>query len=66
MVFLNISQKEGLNIQGYTSSVARGAIGPMRVCPRDISKAISCCQETKWGGGGEGLSQGTTAKSTSC
>jgi hypothetical protein len=46
-IFLNINQKEGLGFQECLSNVARVAIGPVSVSPRETVKAIFCHWEMK-------------------
>ena len=49
MVFLNITQKEGLGFHACASDVAMVTIGPMSVGSRDISQTISYHQKTALG-----------------
>lgn len=47
--FLAINQKEGLGLQGRAGNVARVAIGPVSVGPKEIVKVIYYHQETDFG-----------------
>ena len=47
--FRNINQKEGLGIQGRAGNVARVAIRPVSVGPKEIFKVIYYDQETAFG-----------------
>ena len=49
MVFLNITQKEGLGFHACASDVAMVATGPMSIGSRDISQTISYHQKTALG-----------------
>jgi hypothetical protein len=49
MGFLKINQKEGLGIQGRAGNVARVAIRPVSVGPKEIFKVIYYYQETAFG-----------------